>query len=939
MGGGGKGGNQTIGFRYYMSLHMGLCRGPVDEIVQIKVGDMRAWPFPEKVAPDGTGIIGLITNAILRQNGKSKVDDTMTAALGPNGNAVVTMLNGEIYTLPPENIRTWRHTGQARIDAPVLFGGDKKEGGVAGSVEVLMGARNQIVPGWIKNLMGGRVPDFRGVVTLFFDGLLTSMNPYPKKWEFRVRRTESGWDGAVWQPSLVTIWMREGSIKAMNPAHIIYECLTNREWGRGMSRDLLLESEWVKAAQTLYNENFGLCLRYTRQSELSSFVQDVLNHIGGSIYPDRSTGRLALSLIRGDYDIDVLPLFTYDTGLISLEDDETASQDDVVNECIVKWVDPIGKEERSARIQNIASRQATGAINSTTTNYTGVPTVDLALRLAQRDLKAGATSLKRFKVVLDRRAWRIVPGDAFRISVPQKGIYNAILRAGKVSEGGHEDGRITVEAVLDVFGLPSSSFITPEQGAWTPPDRTVSVPEKRIVREATYVEVFYALDPANLQLLSPEAGTIATIVGRPSSLTQAYDLEVLAGGETNPRRGIGAFAPYVISSAIIPVEAGPTIIPFESASDVGLIEIGSMVQVGAEICRLDAITADPGGYSGTITVARGCVDTIPQEHPLGSTIYFVTGDEVGGDGREYAAGEVVNVKVLPYSSSAKLDPELATTDVVNIMGRQGRPYPPANLKVNDTPYAEVESVSGLIKLTWAHRDRVIQQDRLVDHTEASIGPEADTSYRVLVFKGDTYTPVRTVNGITDPEFTYTPSMATEDEITDSIWFELDTIRSSLASRQKYRFGFESDFPSGPVITPLLQVSNPGGSAFNGNAFTRIPFYTPTLNVGGAFTTNNKWTVPATGTYRIRLDVGFAGATTPLLSGETWDLKIDNFTGPTTAPVAGQSSAGTFDGTAPASLDVTVELTAGQVLSAYLRTNHTPHITVASAMWRIEQVIN
>lgn len=916
MSGGKGGGSQTIGFRYYMSIHMGLCRGPIDELVQIKMGDLRAWPIPE-----GTG------------------GNVVTVAEGPNGRGVLMNADNSASSVPASQINTIGGTGDYSINAGELFGGDKKEGGVAGTLRMMMGSSGQTVPAWIKGLMGGRVPGFRGVATLFFDGLLTSLNPYPKKWEFRVRRTVSGWDGAVWQPSLATIWMRDGTIKAMNPAHIIYECLTNRDWGRGMSRALLLDSTWLASANTLFNENFGLCLRYTRQSELSSFIQDVLNHIGGSIYPDRATGRLALSLIRDDYDLESLPLFTYDTGLIALEDEESASQDDVVNECIVKWTDPLGKEERSARVQNIASRQSTGAVNSTTTNYTGAPTVNLALRLAQRDLKAGATSLKRYKVVLDRRAWRIVPGDPFRVSVPQKGIYNAVMRAGKVTEGGHEDGRISVDAVLDVFGLPSNSFVEPEQGGWTPPDRTVSVPENRVVREATYVEVFYAMDPANLNLLSPEAGTIATIVGRPSSLTQAYDLEVIAGGETTPRRGGGTFAPYVVSGAPIPLQVGPTLVAFNASSDIGLISVGSMVQIGAEICRLDAISAEPGGYTGTITIARGCVDTIPQAHPIGSTIYFVTDDEIGGDGREYVAGEVVNVKVLPYSSSIKLDPALATSDVVNITGRQGRPYPPANLRVNGTPYTAATAVTGAINLLWSHRNRILQQDRLVAHNQGTLALESGASYRVRVYKGDTQTPVRTVSDITGGAFTYTAAMATEDQITNSIWFELESVRDGLTSHQKYRFGLSSDFPAGPVITPLIEVSNPGASPFLPNAYTRAPFYTPTLNVGGAFSTNNKFTVPTTGRYRIRLDVGFAGGTTPLPSGRTWDLKIDNFTSPTTAPVTGRSSTGTFNGTAPATLDVTVDLTAGQVLSAYLRHNHTANITVASAIWRIERIIN
>lgn len=36
-------GGTTVGFRYFMGMHMALCRGPVDEIIEIRVGDRTAW--------------------------------------------------------------------------------------------------------------------------------------------------------------------------------------------------------------------------------------------------------------------------------------------------------------------------------------------------------------------------------------------------------------------------------------------------------------------------------------------------------------------------------------------------------------------------------------------------------------------------------------------------------------------------------------------------------------------------------------------------------------------------------------------------------------------------------------------------------------------------------------------------------------------------------
>lgn len=761
--GGSKGGGQTIGYRYYMSIHMGLCRGPIDEIVQIDVGDVRAWPLPDG---DSESVSGL-----------------MTIAEGPNGTGVAQYEDGKYETVSAATINTIRASGDYSIAAENLFGGDKKEGGIAGALRVMMGSVTQTVPAYIKSIMGGRVPDFRGVATLFFDGLVTSMNPYPKKWEFRVRRTTAGWDGEVWQPSLAAIWMRGGTIKAMNGAHILYEAFTNRDWGRGLSRDWIDEASWVKGAQTLFNEGHGLCLRYNRQSELSAFIQEVVDHIGGSIYPDRSTGRMALSLLREDYDIEDLPLFTYNTGLIALNDVETAGQDDLVNEVVVKWFDPITKTERSARVQNLALNQSMGASKSTTTSYAGIPDVDLALRMCQRDLEANSNSLKRFNLVLDRRAWRISPGMPFRISVPERNIFNAVLRAGKVTEAGGSDGRITVEAALDVYGLPSASFISSQPQEWTPPNRDALIADKYVVREANYAELVRVLDPANLNILSPTTGVIGTIVGKPSPLSQGYDFEVLPEGASSSNKGSGSFAPFVVSAEDIGADLGPTTLSFDQVSDIGLISVGMAVQFNNEIGRLDDIDTD----LGTITIARGCYDTIPRAHGFG-TVFFFVADEVGGDGKEYVLGENLQVKILPFTSTNKLNASISPNIPISIVGRQGRPYPPARVRVNGVHFASAPLQTADVTLSWVHRDRILQQDQLFGHDEDSIGPEAGTTYTVRVYKDTAL--VRAVTGITGTEFTYTFAMRESDGVFTKATFEIESVRGGLTSFNKYSIPIE-----------------------------------------------------------------------------------------------------------------------------------------------------
>lgn len=139
------GSNVVIGYKYAFGIHMGLSRGPVDELIEIKVGDKVAWR-------------GSIT---------------------VNGNTT--------------------------IDQPDLFGGEKGEGGVIGTLTAMFGGPTQTAPTELASVLQAPMPGFRRRMTVFFDGIISMMNPYPKPWKFRVRRGIQGWDGDPWYPEKAII--------------------------------------------------------------------------------------------------------------------------------------------------------------------------------------------------------------------------------------------------------------------------------------------------------------------------------------------------------------------------------------------------------------------------------------------------------------------------------------------------------------------------------------------------------------------------------------------------------------------------------------------------------------------------------------------------------------------------------------------------------------
>ncbi|KVR21731.1 hypothetical protein WK13_34905 [Burkholderia ubonensis] len=167
------------------------------------------------------------------------------------------------------------------------------------------------------------------------------------------------------------------------------------------------------------------------------------------------------------------------------------------------------------------------------------------------------------------------------------------------------------------------------------------------------------------------------------------------------------------------------------------IEIGRTAMLGggrsAEIIRVDGFDQ----ASGLLTIARGCLDTVPQRWPRATQIWFYE-DYIGTDGREYAEGEQLAVKVLTRTTSSKLAVEDSATYGVTMQARFTRPYAPGLVKINGQPFYVGAKVSTGADgqdavLTWAHRDRVGQADKVIDHLMGDIGPENGAEYGIELY--------------------------------------------------------------------------------------------------------------------------------------------------------------------------------------------------------------
>ncbi len=718
---GGKSKSQTVGFRYSFDLHFAMAKS-IDGLLAIRASGKTAW------------------------TGNATSNQTIT------------------------------------INAPNLFGGDKGEGGIQGQLDLMLGEEDQPVNSRLAAALGGLVPAFRGFAGAFYSGLVTSINPYPKPWELLRYRRLKGWDGPVWYPETCAIDL--GGIRAMNAAHILYETYTNREWARGLDRSMLDDAAWRAGALRLYNEGFGLCLEWKRSSSLGEFRDLVCDHIGAYVGPDRRTGLITLKLIRDDYDVAALPLFDEDSGLLSIEEDETSSALIAPSQLFVEYTDATTGETRRARAVNSALAQAQGGPSGEVVSYPGLPTAGLAGRVAGRELRVRASNLRRFKVRLDRRGSKIGAADAFRVRSLRRGIAEVVVRAGRIEDGTLSGGAITITALQDVFGLPAASFVAVPPSGYVPPDRTPQPVTLRRLMEVPYRELAGLIDAANLALVDVSAAYLSALAARPSGLSLSYNLTTRPGtsGIFVDRDSADWCPTAQLVAQLLP---GDTAAVLANGIDLDRVTVGQAALLGDEIVRVDAIDV----AAGAITLGRGCADTVPaQVHAAGARIWFYDGFE-GADETEYSSGVTMQARLLTNTSIGQLDPGLAGTDTLALVGRQGRPYPPGQFTIGGSSWPT--SIEGDVALAWAHRDRLTQADQLIDTSMGNIGPEAGTTYSARLLRADTSAVLANQTGISGT--TATLATTYEGQVVAEVW----SVRDGLQSIQRMRWQFEHTNPVGP----------------------------------------------------------------------------------------------------------------------------------------------
>lgn len=682
----GGGGDQVIGYKYYVGMHFVLCHGPIDSFLRIGFEKKTAW----------TGSV---------------------------------------------------KDGQVFIDREELFGDEDAEGGVKARVDFHSGETAQAVNAYLSARLGGDIPAWGGLAYLVWQrpGYVGN-SPSIRPMVFEVKRL----------PRPLSSGKHDINGDA-NPAELLYELHISRDWGAGMDPAQLDAASFLAAANTLHAEGLGISMIWDRQGTVQDFAAQILEHIDGLIYADPATGVRKLKLVRQDYTVGTLPLLDA-TNVLALEKFSRGAWDETTNEAVVSYTDRAdGFQQRTVTAQDLANQQGQNAVISTSLDYQGASNATTAGLIAWRELRMRSQPMAQVTLVVNRFAHAFRPGDPFRLTWPELGITDMVFRVARVRYGELLEGRIQLDAVQDLFATDASIYAPTPATGWQSPSQAPAAAPNAAVLEAPYWWI--AGDPT---VTDKTTGNLITVAQRPGGDVDGYEIWTRRAAQAFAMRGLaGGFTPTGVLVSALPLATSSTL-TLTSGVDLDLLEGAdrargeTLLLVDSEWMAYDpAAVTDNGDGTYTFTgVWRGVLDTVPAAHSAGARVWLLA-EASGTTADSYPATDSVDVRMLTITSQGTLP--LASAPILSktFTQRPSRPYPPANVKVNGVAYPS--AILGAYTLTWAHRDRLAQQDVIVQ-TAASIGPETGTTYTLRLY-GELDTLLRTETGLTGTSYTWSAEEA------------------------------------------------------------------------------------------------------------------------------------------------------------------------------------
>lgn len=515
----------------------------------------------------------------------------------------------------------------------------------------------------------------------------------------------------------------------INPVHKIREILTDDTAMNKPETDVNNDN-FILAANRIWDEGLGISWAIQEKS-CKEAIDELLFHIEAGIRVNRQTGKYEIVLFRDDL-LDLDNAMSFDESNIQDLDMEIATTDDLINALNVSYYDRSNIKDSSFSVYENGNIRTLDQEIAESVNFPYFMSRRNAEKVANWKLKQLSTPTWKGSFTTGvYNARKLNRYDVIKLNWDNLGIVDLPVRVMKISLGDGIDNTVSIDFV-EVIPYSSIDY---QPVVVDPPTSTVLRPQPNssIAFEMLYYEAVqnFGQTQVDAELANnPDLGYVAVASKKPqnNSLNALLYTDV---GTGYTQQSIVNYCPNAqLDQAIGYLDTSFAIKNIDSLSSVA---IGSAFICGSEIMAYESFDIN----TSIITVKRGALDTIPAQHPIDTVIWFY--DEYPNyDTTQYVDGEIVNAKVLTTTPSGVYDLDSATVLPVEINARPIRPYPPANVKIDDVYYKETLNSNQLVfTLSWVHRNRLVQTGgNILGYFDSGVTLESGVTYIVELFEVD-----------------------------------------------------------------------------------------------------------------------------------------------------------------------------------------------------------
>lgn len=648
------------------------------------------------------------------------------------------------------------------INEPGLYGGYKQGGGHVGNVEFYPGNFDQAVDTHVEGFVGaGNVPAYRGIAHMVWKDHDIGESPQLRKVEFECFKytdtINNGFGGRI----------SDGG-DDMDPAEAMYFILTDTWAGLGIDPNDIDISSFRAASSTLISEGNGVTVVVSASQTGAKVLQEILRQIDGIMYQDGASGQIKLVLIRNDYDVATLPIYDEDD-IIAVRSFSKTTWTDVKSQVKVTYQSNATESTKVAIAQNMATANMLGILRTSEITFPFCYSATTANELAARELSVLSTPLFRMQVQMKRTAYNLKPGEVIKISWPEYGLSEIVMRVQKIDIGELLDNKVVVDVVQDIFAVATVVFANPVDTSWSD-DRPV--PETLTTTEVVEMPYFFS---SRLETPVPDGqADVVPFALQPKTASTAYSFlsGIVTGtletyepdGVEYPLTGllVGAYDQLTgfetgLDAAGITVDnlTGPnTDTDVPAAATTAEIRTGEagIIYVGGEWMAYEGVTDNLNGSYTLTNVRRALLGGRPLTHADNSRVWFLDIDLLGEGNK---AGDLLETGTLYYKYLDRVGSEqrgasLETEQSQVMQDIADRPLRPRNLQIDgarsQVPYDLGSDL--MINLTWVNSNRAA--DQITFENDATETPDQAEQYDLEVYIDDVLDGTRSATNVTSP---------------------------------------------------------------------------------------------------------------------------------------------------------------------------------------------